>query len=59
MESSSSFDVGRSTGQVYVVSAVGLEGKTTTLLVKVTDPKGLHATTRVEVSGDNSVQYIW
>ncbi|XP_038822457.1 protein dachsous [Salvelinus namaycush] len=57
-ESSSSFDVDRSTGQVYVVSAVGLEGKTT-VLVKATDPKGLHATTRMEVSGDNSVLYIW
>eukprot|EP00063_Salmo_salar_P053106 XP_014027941.1 PREDICTED: protocadherin Fat 4-like [Salmo salar] len=54
MESSSSFDVGRSTGQVYVVSAVGLEGKTTTLLVKVTDPKGLHATTTVEVDVQGS-----
>uniref|UniRef100_A0A4W5QPM1 Cadherin domain-containing protein n=1 Tax=Hucho hucho TaxID=62062 RepID=A0A4W5QPM1_9TELE len=54
MESSSSFDVGRSTGQVYVVSAVGLEGKTTALLVKATDPKGLHATTTVKVDVQGS-----
>uniref|UniRef100_A0A4W5MPG5 Cadherin domain-containing protein n=2 Tax=Hucho hucho TaxID=62062 RepID=A0A4W5MPG5_9TELE len=53
-ESSSSFDVDRSTGQVYVVSAVGLEGKTTAVLVKATDPKGLHATTRVEVDVQGS-----
>ncbi|KAK6300316.1 hypothetical protein J4Q44_G00284140 [Coregonus suidteri] len=53
-EPSSSFDVDHSTGQVYVVSAVGLEGKTTPLLVKATDPKGLHATTTVKVDVQGS-----
>ncbi|KAL1006109.1 hypothetical protein UPYG_G00067980 [Umbra pygmaea] len=48
-ERSPSFDVERSTGQVYVVSAAGLEGKITALQVTATDPKGLHATAIVEV----------
>ncbi|XP_010887588.2 protocadherin Fat 4 [Esox lucius] len=54
-EHSLSFGVDRSTGQVYVVSAVGLEGQITALLVKATDPEGLHATTRVEVDVQGSV----
>ncbi|KAJ8002135.1 hypothetical protein DPEC_G00176680 [Dallia pectoralis] len=53
-ESSTSFAVDGSTGQVYVMSVEGLEGKMTSLLVKATDPEGLHATTRVEVDVQGS-----
>ena len=44
------FDVDASSGLVFVVSAVELEEEKATVEVKVTDPKGLHATARVEVS---------
>lgn len=44
------FDVEPSSGLVYVVSAVDLAGEQTEVVVKATDPRGLHATTKVEVS---------
>ncbi|XP_078146234.1 cadherin-23-like [Centroberyx gerrardi] len=47
------FDVDASTGLVYVVSAEGLAGELTAVEVKATDPKGLYATTKVEVSVDD------
>lgn len=46
---SSYFDVEPSTGLVYVVSAAGLDGQTVAVEVKATDPRGLYATTKVEV----------
>ncbi|XP_062304860.1 cadherin EGF LAG seven-pass G-type receptor fmi-1 [Osmerus eperlanus] len=53
-EPSSYFDVDPSTGQVYVVSAVGLAGQTTTLTMKATDPLGLQATAMVQVDVQGS-----
>lgn len=44
------FDVDASTGLVYVVSVAGLAGQTITVEVKAKDPRGLQATTKVEVS---------
>lgn len=44
------FDVEPSSGLVYVVSAVGLSGQLAEVEVKATDPRGLYATTKVEVS---------
>lgn len=44
------FDVEPSSGLVYVVSAEGVAGQLATVDVKATDPRGLHATTKVEVS---------
>ncbi|KAF6724536.1 Protocadherin Fat 4 [Oryzias melastigma] len=53
---SSSFDIDRASGLVYVVSAVGQDGDTTELEVKATDPRGLSSTTKVKVQvhGDAS-----
>ncbi|XP_032418047.1 cadherin EGF LAG seven-pass G-type receptor 2-like [Xiphophorus hellerii] len=45
----SSFDVESASGQLYVVSAADLGGKTVTMEVKATDPHGLSATTTVKV----------
>ncbi|XP_022623410.1 cadherin-23-like isoform X2 [Seriola dumerili] len=44
------FDVDPSSGLVYVVSVAGLAGQTAAVEVKATDPRGLHATARVEVA---------
>ncbi|XP_045903065.1 protocadherin Fat 4-like isoform X1 [Micropterus dolomieu] len=44
------FDVEPSSGLVYVVSAVGLAGQQAQVEVKATDPRGLEATTKVEVA---------
>ncbi|KAK2817525.1 hypothetical protein Q5P01_025716 [Channa striata] len=49
------FDVDPSSGLVYVVSAAGLAGNTAALEVKATDPRGLSAVTKVEVSVQGSV----
>ena len=46
------FDIDHSTGLVFVVSVTDLAGEETALQVKATDPKGLFATTKVEVSMD-------
>ncbi|KAM7419871.1 hypothetical protein PAMA_016804 [Pampus argenteus] len=43
------FDVEASSGLVFVVSVEGLEEETVGLEVKVTDPRGLDATAKVEV----------
>ncbi|XP_028423953.1 protocadherin Fat 4-like [Perca flavescens] len=43
------FDVEPSSGLLYVVSALGLAEQTAAVEVKATDPRGLQATTRVEV----------
>ncbi|CAK6983501.1 cadherin EGF LAG seven-pass G-type receptor 2-like, partial [Scomber scombrus] len=43
------FDVDASSGLVFVVSVVDLSGQAATVEVKVTDPKGLNATAKVEV----------
>ncbi|XP_034543326.1 cadherin-23-like [Notolabrus celidotus] len=48
------FDIDPSSGVVYVVSAVALAGESVTLQVKATDPRGLHATTKVEVEVQGS-----
>ncbi|XP_070771479.1 protocadherin Fat 4 [Enoplosus armatus] len=48
------FDVEPSSGLVYVVSAVGLAGQLAEVEVKATDPRGLHATTKVEVAVQGS-----
>lgn len=47
------FDVDPSSGLVYVVSAAGLAGQTAAVEVKATDPRGLSASARVEVSGED------
>lgn len=47
------FDVDSSSGQVYVVSVADLAGFKATLEVKVSDPRGLEAVTKVEVSVKN------
>lgn len=44
------FDVEPSSGLVYVTSVEALAGQLIKLEVKATDPKGLQATTKVEVS---------
>ncbi|XP_040893189.1 protocadherin Fat 4 [Toxotes jaculatrix] len=49
------FDVDPSSGLVYVVSAAGLAGQVAAVEVKATDPGGLYATTRVEVSVQGNV----
>lgn len=41
-------------GLVYVVSAVGLAESTVKVQVKATDPRGLHATAKLEVSVEDS-----
>ncbi|XP_051241018.1 protein dachsous-like [Dicentrarchus labrax] len=43
------FDVEPSSGLVYVVSVVSLAGQQAAVEVKATDPRGLQATTKVEV----------
>ncbi|XP_051241011.1 protein dachsous isoform X1 [Dicentrarchus labrax] len=43
------FDVDPSSGLVYVVSVVSLAGQQAAVEVKATDPRGLQATTKVEV----------
>ncbi|XP_032400608.1 protein dachsous [Etheostoma spectabile] len=43
------FDVDPSSGLLYVVSVLGLADQTAAVEVKATDPRGLQATTRVEV----------
>ncbi|XP_039671449.1 protocadherin Fat 4 [Perca fluviatilis] len=43
------FDVEPSSGLLYVVSALALADQTAAVEVKATDPRGLQATTRVEV----------
>ncbi|XP_023190113.1 protein dachsous-like [Xiphophorus maculatus] len=43
------FDVEPASGQLFVVSAADLGGKTVTMEVKATDPHGLSATTTVKV----------
>ncbi|XP_020495271.2 protocadherin Fat 4 [Labrus bergylta] len=48
------FDVDPSSGVVFVVSAVALAGQTVELQVKATDPRELHATTKVEVEVQGS-----
>ncbi|XP_068583517.1 protocadherin Fat 4 [Cebidichthys violaceus] len=48
------FDVDPSSGLVYVVSAVGLAGQTAVVEVNAKDPRGLHATTKVEVDVQGS-----
>ncbi len=45
-----------STGLVYVVSVVGLAEQLTEVEVKAEDPRGLHATTKVEVSVEDWVE---
>lgn len=44
------FDVEPSSGLVYVVSAAGLSGQLAEVEVRATDPRGLNATAKVEVS---------
>ncbi|XP_029297871.1 cadherin EGF LAG seven-pass G-type receptor 2-like [Cottoperca gobio] len=51
---SASFDVDASSGLLYVVSAGALAGQTASVEVKVTDPRGLHATTTVQVDVQGS-----
>ncbi|XP_037327747.2 protocadherin Fat 4 [Pungitius pungitius] len=48
-EDSPHFDVDPSSGQLFVVSAAGLAGQTAAVEVEARDPRGLSATTRVEV----------
>ncbi|XP_074485330.1 protocadherin Fat 4 isoform X2 [Sebastes fasciatus] len=48
------FDVEPSSGLVYVVSAVELAGQLAAVEVKATDPRGLHATAKVEVEVQGS-----
>lgn len=48
------FDVAPSSGLVYVVSVEELAGTQEILEVKVTDPRGLEVTTKVEVSVEKS-----
>lgn len=44
------FDVDSSSGLVYVVSVADLAGTLATMMVKASDPRGLEALTKVEVS---------
>lgn len=44
------FDVELTSGRVFVASAAGLQAGLTQVQVKATDPRGLRATTTVEVS---------
>ena len=44
------FDVEPSSGLLYVVSVVALAGQTAAVEVKATDPRGLQATSTVEVT---------
>ncbi|XP_031732532.1 fat-like cadherin-related tumor suppressor homolog [Anarrhichthys ocellatus] len=48
------FDVDPSSGVVYVVSAVGLAGQTAAVEVNAKDPRGLYATTKLEVEVQGS-----
>ncbi|RVE76560.1 hypothetical protein OJAV_G00009860 [Oryzias javanicus] len=56
LSDSSSFDIDPASGLVYVVSAAGLDGESTEMEVKATDPRGLFSTTKVKVQvvGDAS-----
>lgn len=44
------FDVDSSSGLVYVVSVADLAGMQATVMVKVSDPSGLEAVTKLNVS---------
>jgi len=43
------FDVDPSSGRLYVVSALGLEGQVVAVEITARDPRGLHAMTTVKV----------
>lgn len=59
VDQSRHFDVDSSSGHVYVVSVADLAGTQATLEVKVSDPRGLEAVTKVEVSVKNDGGFVF